>query len=496
MTARERQIVQAFIAAASALETSVDSALIQQLIRQGSASALDTLDTAGFISALEPMVQAIQAEVAAGGLLGIGELPSTISGAYRFDVLDPRAIAWAEARAGQLITQVTDEQRLLLNRTLARSIENGWTVAQTTQDLRQVIGLHDAWANAVSTSWDREYARLLSTGMSEALARQQANAFAERYRNRLLDARAKNIARTEILTASNQGRWLSWAQGVEGGYISKYAVKEWTTGPLVTRPGKRQVCELCSGVRGETRFWNEEFSIGVTIPPAHPSCRCTAVLVPASIKDVQSRLDQADKIEAERGRVPQAGDYAYADRAFLQASQIEPDITDAMKRLANDNEGQLYGLDYRLKERNSLAAKIARDRYRDPLLSYDDALVGIRDSVRYTMVMSPYEYGVNAQNVIDTLRLEGKTVTVKNYWGKYGDYNGINCQVFDPDLGTWYELQFHTEQSYEIKEALHKLYEQARQTTDPIIQAELNAQMIEITNTQRIPVDARMVKVR
>ena len=334
LTARERQIVASFLDAAAALERSVDSTLIQQLIRQGSTSALGSLDTGGFVTALEPMVAAIQAEIAAGGIAAIGELPTTLRGAYRFDALDPRAIAWAQTRAGALIAQVTDEQRAILNRVLARSIENGWTVAQTTQDLRQVIGLHDRWASAVSSSWDRDYDRLLRSGLSDALARQQADALADRYRNRLLQARARNIARTEILTAGNQGRWLSWAQGVDGGYISKNAMKQWTTGPLITRSPKRiQVCDICAGVRGEMRKWNEPFSNGVMMPPAHPSCRCSAELVPVSIQEVRDRLREADK------PTPDATPENVKGWSGLQKYGVDGDLVmpDDVKALINAN---------------------------------------------------------------------------------------------------------------------------------------------------------------
>lgn len=297
LTARERAIYQAFLDAAANLQAGVDSATTRRLIAQGIEAAMGSIDTGGFVSALGPMVDAIQAEVAAGGTAAMSELTrlTGVSGLLRFDVLDPRALAWAETQAGRLIRQVTDEQRDILRRILARSVENGWTVAQTTQDLRQVVGLHDRWATAVLNAKDRELERLLNTGMSESLARDKADVFADRYRQRLVQARAKNIARTEILTASNQGRYLSWAQGVEQGHISPVATKEWSTGPLVTRsPGRIQVCELCQGVRGEQRRWDEEFSLGVMMPPGHPACRCTAVLVPASIEEVRRRLREAD----------------------------------------------------------------------------------------------------------------------------------------------------------------------------------------------------------
>lgn len=295
LTARERQILNAFLEAAAQLQGSVDVAQVRQLLNGGVESALGSLDTGGFVTSLESMVTAIQAEVAAGGTLGTQELPTSVRGSYRFDARDPRAIAFAQQRAGALIQQVTAEQRDILRGVLARSVENGWTVQQTAQDLRQVVGLHDRWATAVANGRLTELDRLLASGLDPEVAARRADQFADRYRDRLLRARAKNIARTEIMTASNQGRWLSWAQGVEGGYITPTATKKWTTGPLVTRsPSRIQVCPICSALRGEEVAWDQPFSNGVMMPPAHPSCRCTSVLVPLSIDEVRQRLRDAD----------------------------------------------------------------------------------------------------------------------------------------------------------------------------------------------------------
>lgn len=330
LTPREQEIVRAFQDAASQLSDSVDSALIRQLLSAGPAAAVQSLGFGDFVAALDPMVQAITAEVTAGGVLGIADLPSGVRGSWSFDRLDPRAIAWAQTRAGELIREVTDQQRIILRDVVTRSVSNGWTTQQTARDLQQVIGLPQRWATAVQNGYDTEFARLLATGMSESLAEQQAAAFAARKRDSLLRARAENIARTEIMRASNQGRWLSWTQGVEGGYIPPGAKKKWITGPLVVGAGRKQVCEVCLPLREESVLWDQPFSNGQMMPPAHPSCRCTAILVPPSIEELEQLLNGPDATAGTTGDVgevpsrygpPPSGTQRFGDITDIQTGQ-------------------------------------------------------------------------------------------------------------------------------------------------------------------------------
>lgn len=260
--------------------------MIRRMVQWG----VEGLPMGDFAEAFGPVVNALTSEVLGGGALGMADLPDGVKGSYRFDVKDPRAIAWAQTRGGALIRDLSDEARQQARSVIAQAVENGWTTGETATELRRTIGLHDRWANAVSNAWPREYERLLGLGLSEAEAERRATAFTDRYRQRLIRARAENIARTEIITASNQGRWLSWAQGVEGNYISRTATKKWITGPLVVDKGRKQVCAICQGLRDEEVPWDKPFSNGQMMPPAHPSCRCTAVLVPTSIEEVEQRL--------------------------------------------------------------------------------------------------------------------------------------------------------------------------------------------------------------
>lgn len=84
-------------------------------------------------------------------------------------------------------------------------------------------------------------------------------------RLKLMEHRARTIARTEVQRAANMGRYHAWEKSgkVEG--------KEWLT------YFDDRTCPICAGLDGERRKLSEPFSIGVMMPPAHPNCRCTAV---------------------------------------------------------------------------------------------------------------------------------------------------------------------------------------------------------------------------
>ena len=74
-----------------------------------------------------------------------------------------------------------------------------------------------------------------------------------------------------------------------------------------------------------------------------------------------------------------------------------------------------------------------------------------------------------------------QTNKVSNTWRKNVVYKGINTTIIKN--GQVFELQFHTEQSFNLKNnELHKLYEEAREiSTSTERRAELQRQMVELS---------------
>ena len=135
----------------------------------------------------------------------------------------------------------------------------------------------------------------------------------------------------------------------------------------------------------------------------------------------------------------------------------------------------MLGLEYRLKTKDSYLGKIRRD-YSDGKSGYE-----INDIIRYT-------YGADVNNLVDkTLsciddmkNMDYNTVKVKNFWlDKSNPYNGINTTVQVPN-GQKFEIQYHTKESYIVKDKMHKDYEVWRQMDKTTKEAQqLRKEMLE-----------------
>lgn len=99
-----------------------------------------------------------------------------------------------------------------------------------------------------------------------------------------------------------------------------------------------------------------------------------------------------------------------------------------------------------------------------PTRNIDEALADIKDSVRYTMTFpaegTAYTDGVNAADQRFTAT-GFEPVKFKNTWGSPA-YQGINSFWRDPTTGHIFEMQFHTQDSFNAKMDTHELYEEVR----------------------------------
>lgn len=203
---------------------------------------------------------------------------------YTFDVADPNVYRWAELRAAQLVTSISQTTEESIRRIILEGFKGPITGPNTAVRLRNVIGLHPRWALAVDRFSTREYERLRRAGLSHKQALASTLRSTEKYRAKLIRARAKMISRTEIMTASNNGRQMAWQQGIDGGWVEPTSMKRWSTSNTLAGgvDPKRGICEECRPMKWETVPVDRPFSNGLMMPPAHPNCRCTAYLVPPS----------------------------------------------------------------------------------------------------------------------------------------------------------------------------------------------------------------------
>jgi hypothetical protein len=189
-----------------------------------------------------------------------------------FNRKSPLAANWAADKGARLVREVTEGQRdLIRDYTWAASMGQV-EPREMARYLRGSIGLTRQQAGWVANNRSFLYQSNLTAGFTEQQARALADKGAERYYARILKYRTENIARTEILTAANEGRQQAWSQGIREGWIAPDSWKQWTT------QFDERTCDECGHMDGEQSPYAYEFQDGD--PPRHPSCRCTTFLIP------------------------------------------------------------------------------------------------------------------------------------------------------------------------------------------------------------------------
>ena len=186
-------------------------------------------------------------------------------------IYDPFTTAMGEfiqRRGAELITNMTTEQQNAIRAmTLHAAYHNELSVDSLARVVRPVIGLTKPQAVANLNYYNGQVEAHLEAGMTQARAEARAREAAAKYAGRQHRYRAQNIARTELAYAYNQGSYGGTKDAQLKGFIGDCA-KEWLTA------ADERVCPTCGSIEGETVNMDAMFSIGVLLPPAHPSCRC------------------------------------------------------------------------------------------------------------------------------------------------------------------------------------------------------------------------------
>lgn len=200
-----------------------------------------------------------------------------------------------------------------------------------------------------------------------------------------------------------------------------------------------------------------------------------------------------------RGRKPAA--LSDKDRADAEAKRIvsrataeEPKITADIQDVVNAQGGKMYGLEFRLKEVDSLARKIL-SKSKAKGVTPEEYGSEIADAVRFTAIRDeppPGQYANMIKTTIDSLESKGyEILELETHWQQGDAYNGIHL-VARTQSGQRFELQFHTTQSVEAKFANHPLYEEMRlDDTSPARRAELVRQMVAVADAAPVPVGAQ-----
>jgi hypothetical protein len=239
-------------------------------------NALDDLEWTKATEQFTKSARIFERQIVAAGKIK-ENLPKKYVASMAFDAVDPRATLWADQHAAILVREITDETRSAIQKIILDALNGDYTIDDAGELVSRVIGLTERQAKAVENSYNATIENLVKDGMSRRSAIVRASELAKAYRERLITKRGEMIARTEIMRAANNGRMLSWAQAMDAGLIEPTMQKEWRTFPGYGATGP---CPICLELRGVTVPVLSEFPNGALMPPGHPFCRCTAILVP------------------------------------------------------------------------------------------------------------------------------------------------------------------------------------------------------------------------
>ncbi|WP_428942801.1 XopAD/skwp family type III secretion system effector [Xanthomonas oryzae] len=182
------------------------------------------------------------------------------------------------------------------------------------------------------------------------------------------------------------------------------------------------------------------------------------------MEDALEALQQAGWIDrsqspAERLRDVQPQDIALKAQALLgRARQMEPQVTDMLQNIAARHGGQLAGTQHQLKSYSSLQEKL-KQRVALKKQSLEEAAASVNDALRYSVVLEPQGFTAGLRAVLAALDDQGHArVKLTNQFTEYPpSFKAINLTLRSPEGALW-EIQFHTPETFALKERFHDLY--------------------------------------
>lgn len=154
-----------------------------------------------------------------------------------------------------------------------------------------------------------------------------------------------------------------------------------------------------------------------------------------------------------------------AIEARRKAKEVEPAITSDVVSAVSSSGSKMYGLENRMKQASSLAAKIGSDAKEDGV-KFEDAAKSIKDCIRYTSVTDNKNFVKSYSETKQKLEDLGYQETRrKNFFKMYKNgevqHKSLQCTYRDPN-GYEFEIQFHTPESQTAKELKLPLYNERR----------------------------------
>jgi HK97 family phage portal protein len=247
-----------FLAAIGEMRAAIDPEALTLAVASGSpAAVVQAIPWDVFQRRFGPGSEDILREgVTRAGRASGDELVRQLDISYSFNLNNPSAIKWAESHAAQLITRIDEPTRQAIQELVTQATRGEYTVQILAREVRQMVGLLPRQITAVA----RFQERLTGQGVSgDVLARR-----VDRYAAAQLRARAENIARTELMTAANQGQQIAWEDAEIKGWLRADEIFK-----VVIITDDDRLDDECERMDGEEAPLHDAFSNGFQQPPFH-----------------------------------------------------------------------------------------------------------------------------------------------------------------------------------------------------------------------------------
>lgn len=268
-------------------------------------------------------------------------------------------------------------------------------------------------------------------------------------------------------------------------------------------PSGIETCGFCFMLSTRGFDYDSRWSAGGDGNSFHVNCDCIIVpglknddidgYSPEFLKQEMIRMQQSYGVDfSERGDQKKISyilkSRQYAQGLIVDANLIDNRVTSMLKALES-NSAKLTGLDFRIKSEPSLERKIYGDS-KSSNAAPKDVSFGINDVLRYTYIVDNDSFAEDYFTIMDSLEEQGcRPVKIKNTLkDKQAIYRGVNT-VISTGNGENFELQFHTEESFDVKQNQnHSRYELFRLSATPESEKEeLARQMVENSSAIKTP---------
>lgn len=248
----EASLARAFLQAVAGIKSQARIAELEAAIRANDVDA--AFRAAGFRpSSWTGVTEVVRSTYIEGGQFAAATVPRRFG--YQFNPINPRALEWISTHSGDLVVELNLKQRAAIRTIMTLGAEEGRNPRSVALDIvgrvgrtgrRQggVIGLHDQFAEFAGNARrelesldanyftrarrDRRYDAMVQRAIDSGkpLTRSQIDMLIGRYEDRLLQTRAENIARTEMVGAYSASSDEAMRQVVDEGLAQADAVEK------------------------------------------------------------------------------------------------------------------------------------------------------------------------------------------------------------------------------------------------------------------------------